>query len=278
MQEKIDFWTQMTETLQRRVKREHTILLGDFNFVESALDRLPQHVDDNRLIQTFEHVTRSLQMVDGWRLDNPNQIDFTFSQTHATGNSLARIDRIYINSELFTFSHNWNIEENAAISDHRIPTVEIIKKHQPFIGPGYWKIPLDIIDHHTFVKNIEPLLEKTNKDIIESKAQRTESKNPQTIWQNCKEKILHIAKDACRTRQKEMTAKRNALKKKMKNLHQKLPTSPPDEKTRTKNKIKQIQSELQFEDAKKMSQMQMKAKTNYYAKGERNTKYWFNLN
>lgn len=92
MQEKIEFWTQMTETLQQRVKREHTILLGDFNFIESALDRLPQHMDDNRLIQTFEHVTHSLQMVNGWQLDNPNQIDFTFSQTHATGNSLARID------------------------------------------------------------------------------------------------------------------------------------------------------------------------------------------
>ena len=65
-----------------------------------------------------------------------------------------------------------------------------------------------------------------------------------------------------------MTTNRNALKKKMKNLLQTLPTSPPDGKMRIKNKIKQIQSELQFEDAKKMSQMQMKAKNNYYTKGE----------
>jgi len=276
--EKTNFCESLTDKLQRRVKRERTILLGDFNFVENALDRLPQHKDDNTLLSKFDDLTKQLRLVDGWRVDHTDQLDYTLLQTHATGDSLSRIDRIYVNSELFTLTHNWTINDNAGISDHRMPSVEIIKKHQPFIGPGYWKMPPDIIEHHAFIKEITPILKTTSRKINDSKTNRSESNNPQILWQKCKENILKVAKKACKTRQTEMTTNRNTLKRKMRDQLKKLPKAATADVPKIKQKIKDLQHELQFDDAKKVQQMQNKAKANYYAKGERNTKYWFNLN
>jgi len=63
----------------------------------------------------------------------------------------------------------------------------------------------------------------------------------------------------------------------MRDQLKKLPKAATADVPKIKQKIKP-QHELQFDDAKKVQQMQNKAKANYYAKVNATPKYWFNLN
>ncbi|KAI6000114.1 hypothetical protein F5J12DRAFT_724182, partial [Pisolithus orientalis] len=57
---------------------ENPIILGDFNFVECPIDRLPVHVDVATTINTFSKIKETLHLVDGWRTQNPQDWMYTY--------------------------------------------------------------------------------------------------------------------------------------------------------------------------------------------------------
>lgn len=49
------------------------IMLGDFNLVEDAIDRLPSHVDPAGAAHALDSFRSSLQLQDGWRVTHPTK-------------------------------------------------------------------------------------------------------------------------------------------------------------------------------------------------------------
>jgi exonuclease III len=69
-----EFWETIKIELGNLPKPD--VILGDFNLVEDALDRLPPHLDPLSASEPLQDLKRSLKLTDGWRRENPDSISF----------------------------------------------------------------------------------------------------------------------------------------------------------------------------------------------------------
>ena len=79
------FWSNIQSKLRDLPPPD--IMLGDFNFVEDALDRLPLRSDNEAITDSFALLKSSLDLHNGWHQANPDNIAFTYSKTLAQGGS-----------------------------------------------------------------------------------------------------------------------------------------------------------------------------------------------
>ena len=136
MRESTAFWEAIPSTRTEARMPEPDIVLGDFNIVEHALDRLPQRRDNEAATLALENLVLGLNLVDGWRGDNIGKRGFTYLQT-STG-SQSRIDRIYVGRQLLEHAYDWNITGAGICTDHQMPSVTLTNYNEPFVGKGRW--------------------------------------------------------------------------------------------------------------------------------------------
>ncbi len=116
--ERIMFLHVLAETFEKCNSEEYLFLGGDFNCVESNIDR--NHVEPHmpsrkRLIQMIE----VNYLCDAWKSLNGNIKQYTWAHAHDNILSLARLDRFYY------FQHHLSIFKNCFItpigfSDHSL--------------------------------------------------------------------------------------------------------------------------------------------------------------
>ena len=109
-QEKME---QMTASLEQHHNiSDNNIILGDFNFVESDLDRTNQSRSgknqmDNTLSKPWSDFTEKTGLLDPFRVRNPKRR--TYSYIHTKDKAKSRLDRIYVNEEncgeLLSYKH-----------------------------------------------------------------------------------------------------------------------------------------------------------------------------
>jgi exonuclease III len=101
------FWVEVLQKLEQLPPPD--IMLGDFNLVEDALDRLPPKSDNTTAVEALAELKAEYQLRDGWRAENPDSHAYTFMQSALQGGRKSRIDRIYINQDMIPFSREWDI-------------------------------------------------------------------------------------------------------------------------------------------------------------------------
>lgn len=69
------------------------VILGDFNMVEEAINRLPSHRDNEQTVERLGQLISDFRLIDGWRDSYPRRKGYMFLQK-GTGME-SRIDRIY---------------------------------------------------------------------------------------------------------------------------------------------------------------------------------------
>ncbi|KIN95505.1 hypothetical protein M404DRAFT_65300, partial [Pisolithus tinctorius Marx 270] len=136
--EKHLFWLTLKNKINQVDDWENPIILGDFNFVENPIDRLPAHADDATTINTFKEIKETLHLIDGWRAQNPQDRMYTYKKQNPT--ALARLDRIYINIEQTDNYQHWEVAEHCNLSDHHLVITEMTPLHMPLIGLGLWRL------------------------------------------------------------------------------------------------------------------------------------------
>ena len=125
--QKVQFLENLIKECTKIKNWTQPIMMGDFNFVEDSLDRSPQHYDDNRVVKIFNKLKKRFNLVDGWRIHNPLSREFTFNQKATS--SMSRIDRIYINKDLYPNALDWGLINSAGSSDHDLTYVCIVKRN-----------------------------------------------------------------------------------------------------------------------------------------------------
>ncbi|KAG1772989.1 hypothetical protein EV702DRAFT_1201280 [Suillus placidus] len=148
------FWDHLHSKLRGLPKPN--IMLGDFNLVEDALDRLPPKQDSQGTTLKLNELKTHLKLRDRWQSEHPDLLQFTFAQSAHQGSRQSRIDRIYIKDELLPFSREWTISAPGIHTDHQLISARILSKKMPFVGMGRWSLPLFIL------KN-----KKLREDVIE---------------------------------------------------------------------------------------------------------------
>ncbi|KAF5314570.1 hypothetical protein D9611_007204 [Ephemerocybe angulata] len=132
------------------------IMLGDTNIVEDSLDRLPIRRDDPGAVSALRGLKRKLGIVDGWRDENPDGIQYTYLQE--TTGSQSRIDRIYVTPKILRTTREWLVEPSDIHTDHSLVSFHYYDPGQPVHGNGRATIPLWLAKDEKFLKKAKCLV------------------------------------------------------------------------------------------------------------------------
>lgn len=284
-QEKITFLNKLHNIIEKIDDWNQPILVGDFNFVEDAIDRLPAHPDEPQILDAFNKIKNKLKLVDGWRENNLFERQYTFEKQNP--DALARIDRIYINANQTNNYTNWDFIEHHNLSDHTIITTELLPAHLPFVGPGLWRLNKNAEEYIPFRKRTKEILKKAKETLDTWKNQDENTKttkrnetNPQKIWTQTKLEIKQISQEETKNRRNQINKRKNNLKQaiKRKLLHIKNQNLNPDEEKRMTTEIINIQKKLNTEAHDNLKAAQLSKRARFASEGETNSKYWYALN
>ena len=153
-----DFWLELQDKWNENNYPQPDILLGDFNLVEETIDRLPiRRQDPISATRALANLKEALNMLDGWRQQNPNKIAFSYTQAQQATNrtpSRSRIDRIYVTEAVLKHSYEWSIEETAIQTDHKIAVMTFSNPGNAHIGKGRWVISLSALKDRKILKEV----------------------------------------------------------------------------------------------------------------------------
>jgi len=207
------FWETLNETIEDRPHLKPDVMLGDFNLVEDALDRIPCHPDNANAVAALGELKSNTDLVDGWRRTHPDKRGYTHH--HAPNASQGRIDRIYITNRLLQPSSDWNIESTLVETDHWLASARITTPDAPVIGRGRWQIPAYIFENEKIMQEINERGKSMQDGILRNKFRRSNSRNPQTIFAEFKSEVTAL----CRGQEKRI---RPTITNKIENLKRKL--------------------------------------------------------
>ena len=187
--ENADLWTKISATLPSLNNAQPDILLGDFNLVEDALDRLPSNQDDTAATEALRDLKMKYKLIDGWRLANPTSKGYSWSRE--SDGTQSRIDRIYVREDFFSDCKDWEISPPPIPSDHDMVSAKIATPSMPDVGRGRWAIPPRLFK----IKQIKEEIQELGKDLerkIASADTRQPRRNPQTWLREFKTKAINV--------------------------------------------------------------------------------------
>ena len=171
------------------------VILGDFNFVEDPLDRLPAHYDNAMTIDNWQSLKSHLHLTDGWRATFPGTLNYTFAQSARQGSHQSHIDRIYIQENMLQFSKEWEIGPPPIQTDHHMVSVRISKQSMPFIGKGRWTLNPALLRDKEIINSIAEEAAKLRASLDRHEKIRTDQDNPQKAFKSFKVKAVAILRN-----------------------------------------------------------------------------------
>ncbi|KAJ7018662.1 Endonuclease/exonuclease/phosphatase [Mycena alexandri] len=183
------------DRLEVKLRRLHKpdFVLGDFNMVEDAIDRLPHHKDGHAVTEAMLKFKSKLNLQDGWRQTFPDVKGYTFLQ-NATG-SQSRIDRILVTENVLKNSFDWTIESPGIHTDHQLLSMKYSDPKMPFIGKGRWVLPLRLLKDKEVMERVYALGKELEARLETTNDNRTAEENPQTIWKSFKDEITNLFRE-----------------------------------------------------------------------------------
>ena len=266
------FWEEIAEIWDRGELPKPDICLGDFNMVEDPMDRMPHRRDDINQEEALASLMERFRLKDGWRETHPAEIDFSFPVFQR--DSRSRIDRIYATRKLIRLAENWEIEISQINTDHKMVTARFTDREAPFVGPGRWALPIDLLHDREFLEQAEALITETKTAIRNAQRVRTADENPQAYFKRLKDDIVDKARERMKTKVPKV---RKALEKLQKNLEE-LTKNPliatSEDLQRTQRLIEQRIAHLQMmsNQSKRLSTL-----VRYRLDGETVSKYWTSI-
>jgi hypothetical protein len=170
------------------------MIIGDFNMVEDAIDRMPSREDQRSTVTSLQSLKTMLSLEDGWRETFPDKLEFTYMQNR---NIHSRIDRIYITHNLLETSIDWRIEPSGIPeSDHDLASVVLTDPEVPNIGKGRWSFPEYLLKDKIFIEDAIKTLKdaQTKMDSVDFLG-RTNQRNQQKVLAAMKKRLRERAKE-----------------------------------------------------------------------------------
>ncbi|KIO27592.1 hypothetical protein M407DRAFT_23144 [Tulasnella calospora MUT 4182] len=247
----INFFSDLVVDLrQRRID----VVMGDFNHMESKLDRLPKKQPSERMRKALSDLSRGLKVDDGWREDNPTTLNYTWTNSHKNrdgSTSRASLEQLKL----------------GGLSDHQILALKIAEENPPYIGKPRWRMNLEDIEDGI-------CMGAARLALLKAERQMKWGKDPMATWLNAKTEIKNTTSDRQTMRCKERGRHLHALEKDRKDL-----MSRPDF---TKNQGVQdralaLEDRIQEVRKSKLDRVAEYSAARYASKGEAVNKYWFSI-
>jgi exonuclease III len=208
------FWEELSTVWEEQDLPKPDIMLGDFNIVEDAIDRLPSHHDPPGPVKSLDTLRASFHLLDGWRANNPDDKHFSFLQQATATQS--RIDRIYASNKIVKSATDWKIDWTGLSTDHKLVSARVVDQKTPYIGQGRWTMPLFLLKDKTLVAEIQCLGKKL-EDKLDENLNRTVA-NPQTLFKQFKDEVIALVRSRAKVAIPKMNQQIKCLRENLDNL------------------------------------------------------------
>ena len=178
--ERAQFFQQILPDIGRRRRlagSAELMVLGDFNCVESSLDRSSASVRSDHSVRDLQTLTSKFDVSDAFRFLNPDARDFTFCSTNGHA---ARLDRAYLSSSLLNYVTDTDHPPNA-FSDHSFLRVDLDFREIEY-GAKSWNLPARLLENDFYLEGVRRLWSSWQKSPLRTT-------NPSSWWDKGKVKI-----------------------------------------------------------------------------------------
>lgn len=253
------------------------ILGGDFNVVQDyTKDTLNLINRQNpKSHEAIKNLKNELDLYDPWRILNPETKMFTW---HNSVNKQSRLDYFLTSLDLLNYIETTDIKPGYR-SDHSIIYMLISLDFKPR-GPGLWKFNNSLLQDDAYINEIKELINLTLKQYQDRNSNET---NPMTReYTICDKTLFEVLKMEIRgktigysaAKKKKSNQEENILDEKIDKLHATY-TKDPSEINLTN--LTNAQNNLKILREKKIDGIITRAKARWHLEGERNSKYFCQL-
>ena len=242
------------------------IIGGDFNCPITSADKAggSSVLKKKKVIDEVNSLCQGFQLQDIWRSQHPNQTQYTWR--NKSFKIQCRLDYWLVSRDLSSLVIKSDII-HATISDHSAITVNLQSKEYAKRGPGFWKFNNSLLKDDTFVKN---LAEK----IPEFKDKHAYLTEKGLYWDMLKMEIRGFCVQYSKRKNRDKRNEERDLQKQIDTLMIALQTN------RTKDNITRLHTLRarlnQIAEYRTRGAM-VRSRVRWHEEGERNTKYFLNL-
>ena len=246
---------------------DYVIAAGDWNFTCEDMDRKGgSYTKWAPNIKVLEETAENINLVDIWRIRNPDKSRYTWRGKVRHHLIQSRIDRIYISDSLQYNVHKSDILPGIN-SDHSITTLELRPTNTPNTGPSFWKFNNSLLKN---IKFTDGLRDYIVKDIAN---ECKEIKSNQIKWEYTKFKIKCWSMKESKAIAQEKRKVENQLEQKIKELEEKVAKENNEKDWEDldtqKTKLEKIYNE-------KAQGLIIQSRVQIYEEGEKSTAFFLN--
>ena len=243
---------------------DYIIAGGDWNFTENIdSDRLGGNPKKwNNSIRHINNFKDTLDLVDYWRIKNPEKISFTWKSL-ARG-IFSRIDRFYVSVSLQHIIESTDILPSGTYSDHSVIQLTI-KGGELKKGPGLWRLNTSLLKNLEYTNEIRKLIIDLCKDDYSDKRTQFDY-----IKFKIKEKSIAISKKIAKSNREEIEKAELGLKE----AEAKLIITPNC--TDLKKQVYECQAILEKQYQRINEGLIIQSRVQYYEEGEKGTQFFLN--
>ena len=263
-----DFWKRVMSNRRTLRLPLPDFVLGDFNVTEDSIDRVPAHADNHRAIEALREVRREWNIQDTWRHINPTQRCFTY-HANANGSQVqSRLDRIYTSQAAAQHVFDWQMKPSSVPTDHWLVKVKYAPRDAPYIGNGRWTWPLYLLERDALMEKVEERGKQFLENVERLQHENIDraTANPQTLWLNCKEDFVKIAKKEMKNTYHKLNSRVQAIEKDLQAI---LASPDLDANEDSRSNAAFLKNELEHLEKIKAKNQRSKMQANLAIQGER---------
>ena len=240
----------------------NTLICGDFNTaLKPGIDTISGNAHSTQEIRLFQNLIDDYDLADTWRERNGQLRDFTWSR----GPIARRLDYILCsNSLLHSIS---NVKHNiVSCSDHKAVSAEL-NVHKIKRGSSSWHLNESLLKDVNYVSFIN--------NVIDECISHYQNRSPQMLWELLKADIKSYSIQYSTRKNNIFKTKSNNTKLELDRISLLLSQEP--ERLDLQNLFIKLKQEQEVSDLHVAKGAQLRSRVKFIEEGERNTKYFFNL-
>ena len=246
---------------------ENIIVGGDFNCpLNPVVDkRGGSLIPRQSVISTIEQLQSELDLHDIWRIKNPTIRSFTWSQSNPL--VFSRLDYWLISNSL---SDNvYNVDMISAIKiDHSAITIEFQDVDDNVKGPGFWKLNCSLLNDKQYVDDVNLLFPAWFQK------GKQELSDPRSVWDWVKYNVKKYSRQYSMSKSRQRKLEEWQLNREFQEASFVFQNNPSQENLSTLNVLKEKMEQMYD---KKVEGIIIRSRARWYEHGEKNSKYFFNL-